>query len=197
MLAAMAKDSPYVVLARDLPVRRTFEVPSARVGAWVKGVAMRDALGAPEPDPNAGHGRAVLDLYADGTHVFASGKFTGDVTVACSRCVGPVLIPIEEALHVTFMPPSEMPTDGDGDGDDGAEVTAEDIDVFPFDGDRIDLEPLLREQFILAIPFAPLCREACLGLCAQCGADRNTATCGCEAPIDPRLEALKGLKLPS
>lgn len=192
----MAKDSPYVVLVRDLPVHRTFEVPSSRVGAWVKGVAMRDALGAPDPDPNAGHGRASLHLYADGTHVFASGMFSGVVTVACSRCVGPVSIPIEESLHVTFMPQAELPRDDDA-GADGAEVTAEDIDVFPFDGDHIDLEPLLREQFILAIPYAPLCRQDCLGLCPQCGVDRNAARCDCERPVDPRLEGLKSLKLPS
>ena len=41
------------------------------------------------------------------------------------------------------------------------------------------------------------CREDCKGLCPQCGIDRNTDTCNCEKPIDPRLAALKGLKLPS
>ena len=184
------------MLARDLPVDRTFEVPASRVGSWVKGVAMREALGAPDPDPHAGHGHAALHLYADGAHVFASGKLQGVVAVACSRCVGPVAIAIDESLHVTFMPASEIPRDDDS-GDDGAEVTAEDIDVFPFDNDRIDLEPVLREQFILAIPYAPLCREDCLGLCSQCGADRNTTPCSCEQPVDPRLEALRGLKLPS
>jgi uncharacterized protein len=49
---------------------------------------------------------------------------------------------------------------------------------------------------VLAVPFAPLCREDCKGLCPQCGIDRNTGTCSCEPPIDPRLAALKGLKLP-
>lgn len=193
----MAKDSPYVVLARDLPLRRTFETPAPRVNTWVKGVAMRDALNAPDPDPDAGGGRADFDLYADGAHVFASGKLSGFVTVACSRCVGPVRLEIDEPLHVTFMPPGEMPSEDVDADEDGAEVTAEDLDVFPFDGDRIDLEPLLREQFILAIPFAPLCRDDCRGLCPQCGVDRNSAPCTCEAPVDPRLEGLKALKLPS
>ena len=52
-------------------------------------------------------------------------------------------------------------------------------------------------SFVLAIPYAPLCKDDCLGLCAQCGADRNVAPCGCEKPIDPRFVALQGLKLPS
>jgi uncharacterized protein len=199
----MAKLPPYGVLIRDLPTHRHFEVPSERVAEWVKGLPMRDALGAPEGDPQAGHGEADLDLYADGTHVFAAGAFRGEVTVACSRCVEPVKLPIDEKLRVTFMPRHELPADDDdeepagkGEVEDGAEVTEEDLDLFPYDGEAVDLEPLFREQFVLAVPFAPLCREDCKGLCPQCGIDRNTGTCSCEPPIDPRLAGLKGLKLP-
>ncbi|HEU0036386.1 MAG TPA: DUF177 domain-containing protein [Kofleriaceae bacterium] len=198
--SAMAKVTPYKVLVRDLPTHRRFEVPAERVSEWLKGLPMRDALGAPDVDPEAGHGVAELDLYADGAHVFASGTFQGDLTVACSRCINPVKLVLDEKLLVTFMPAHEMPTDDDDDAaesEDGAEVAGEDLDLFPYDGEVIDLEPLFREQFVLAVPFAPLCAEDCKGLCPQCGIDRNTGTCTCEAPIDPRLAALKGLKLPS
>jgi uncharacterized protein len=161
---------------------------------------MRDALDAPDDDPDAGHGVADLELYAEDEHAFAAGTFRGELTVACSRCISPVKLVIDEKLRVTFMPKHQIPDDDAepaADGEDGAEVTAEDIDVFPFDGERIDLEPLFREQFVLAIPYAPLCSETCKGLCAQCGIDRNTASCACELPIDPRLAVLKGLKIPS
>ncbi len=196
----MAKDvSPFTVLVRDLPVHRRIEVPATLVSDWLKGLPMRDALGAPDADPEAGEGVADLDLYADGTHAFASGTFKGHLTVACSRCVGPVKLVLDEQLRVTFMPPSEMPVEEEGapEAEEGTEVTGGDLDVFPFDGEKIDLEPLIREQFVLAVPFAPLCSEDCKGLCPQCGIDRNTGTCNCEKPIDPRLAALKGLKLPS
>jgi len=194
----MAKDAPYIVPVRDLPVHRRFEVPSQLVGEWLKGLPMRDALNAPDPDPNAGEGAAELDLYADGTHCFAQGTFKGYLTVACSRCVEPVRLNLDEKLLVTFMPASEMPSEDDEPAaEEGAEVTEGDLDVFPFDGEKLDLEPLFREQFVLAIPFAPLCREDCKGLCPQCGTDLNSGTCSCEKPIDPRLAALKGLKLPS
>jgi uncharacterized protein len=203
----MAKEpAPYTVLVRDLPVHRTFEVPATRVSDWLKGMPMRDALGAPDPDPEAGYGKAELDLYADGTHAFAAGTFKGHLVVACSRCVGPVRLNLDETLRVTFMPPGEMPSEDNepanqtapGDeGGEGAEVREEDLDVFAYDGEKIDLEPLFREQFVLSVPYAPLCAEDCKGLCPQCGIDRNTGTCTCEKPIDPRLAALKGLKLPS
>jgi len=199
----MAKDAPYKVLLRDLPTERRFEVAPALVADWVKGLPMRDALGAPDNDPEAGQGAAELTLYADGAHVFASGTFKGHVTVACSRCVEPVKLPIDETLRITFMPRHELPADDGGEseaaeaGDDGAQVNEEDLDLFPYEGEAIDVEPLFREQFVLAVPYAPLCREDCKGLCPQCGIDRNTATCACEKPMDPRLAALKGLKLPS
>ena len=194
----MAKDAPFVVLVRDLPAHRRFEVSSALVADWLKGLPMRDALGAADGDPDAGHGVAELDLYADGTHAFASGTFEGHLAVACSRCIGPVRLEISEKLHVTFMPPSEMPDEAaTTESEEGPEVPEGDLDVFPFDGEKVDVEPLLREQFVLAVPFAPLCSETCKGLCPQCGIDLNTGTCACEKPMDPRLAALKGLKLPT
>ena len=190
------KDSPYTVLVRDLPTKRTFDVAPAQVAEWLRGLPMRDALDAPET--SAGSGRAVLDLYADGTHVFAAGTFVGNVVVACSRCVGPVDLAIDERVRVTFMPAGELGDDEEEVTDEeGKEVADEDVDTFPFDGERVDLEPFLREQFVLAVPFAPLCAETCRGLCPQCGIDLNTGTCACEKPLDPRLAALKGLKLPT
>ncbi|MBA3541604.1 MAG: DUF177 domain-containing protein [Deltaproteobacteria bacterium] len=216
------KDAPFIVRVLELPTRRKFEVSSELVAEWLRGMPMRDALGAPDPDPEAGAGVADLELYADtsgaSAHAFANGTFKGFLTVACSRCGGPVRMELEEELRVTFMPKSEMPSDdeeeapskGEGrgkgrakdtakdtDSDDGAEVMTDDLDVFGYDGEQIDVEPLLREQFVLAIPYAPLCKEDCKGLCSQCGIDRNSGTCACQKPIDPRLEALKGLKIPS
>jgi DUF177 domain-containing protein len=199
----MAKEMPYQVLVRELPTHRTFEVPATLVGEWLKGMPMRDALGAPDGDPGAGHGAADLELYAEDAHAFATGTFRGELTVACSRCVNPVKLVIDEALRVTFMPRHELPDDDarpaadDAESEDGPVVPDEDLNVFPFDGDRIDLEPLFREQFVLAIPYAPLCSETCKGLCPQCGIERNTASCTCEPPLDPRLTPLKGLKIPS
>mgnify|MGYP003286645941 CR=1 FL=1 len=36
--------------------------------------------------------------------------------------------------------------------------------------DMIDLEPLLRDAVVLALPFQPLCQDDCPGLCTECGA---------------------------
>src|SRR5512135_3351537 len=128
MATAKNKLSPYVVLVRDLPVRGKFDVAPKQVSDWLRGLPMRDALGAPDPDPDAGEGHAELDLYADGTHAFAAGEFDGHLVVACSRCVGPVRLDLHEKLRVTFMPPSEMPADdAEGASEEGPEVAAEDL----------------------------------------------------------------------
>jgi uncharacterized protein len=192
----MTKSTPFAVLVRDLPAHRRFEVGSVTVADWLRGLPMRDALGAPENDPEAGGGVAELDLYADGNNVLAAGTFRGHLMVACSRCVEPVRIAIDDKIRVTFMPAAEMPAEDEAEPEEGLEVAEDDLDLFPYDGERVDLEPLLREEFVLAVPFAPLCTETCKGLCPQCGVDLNRGTCTCEAPVDPRLAALKGLKLP-
>lgn len=217
---------PYLVPVRELPVHRAFTCSSSFVADSVKGLPMREALGAPADDPAAGAGHGEFDIHIDGTHVFVVGPFKGHVIVACSRCVGPARLDIDEQLRVTFMPHSELPDDnapepepepepvrGKGrkakvvagaeaepvaEVEDKEEPLAEgDLDLFGYDGENIDLEPLFREQFVLAIPYAPLCQPDCQGLCSQCGTDLNKAKCTCEKPIDPRLSVLKSLKLPS
>ena len=75
------------------------------------------------------------------------------------------------------------------------EVEEDDLETSYYADDQIDLNEMMREQFYLALPMKPLCREDCKGLCPQCGTNLNTGTCDC-APVweDPRLAALKQLK---
>jgi uncharacterized protein len=189
--------SPFRVLVRDLPASRRIAVTPAFVAEAVKGLPLRDALDGDAATLEDG-GVAEIELYSDEENVYATGKVKGTVTVACSRCVGPCAITLDEPVHVTFLPAHAMPEELDEDSaDEGVELAENDLDVYPYDGETVDLEPLVREQFVLAVPFAPLCREDCLGLCPQCGADRNHAPCSCEKPVDPRFSALQGLKLPS
>lgn len=161
---------------------------------------MREALGAVSGEAGSGH--LDVQLYAEGAHVFANGTIRGDVTVACSRCVEPVRLAFDEPVRVAYLPLAELSPDGEAGAaessdEDGVAITEDDIDLFGYDGEIIDLEPLVREQFVLAVPYAPLCSEDCKGLCPQCGSNRNHAACACEAPGDPRLAALKALKFPS
>src|ERR671919_630513 len=79
--------------------------------------------------------------------------------------------------------------------DEESEVREEDLETSFYRNEQIDLNELLREQFYLALPMKPLCRDECKGLCPQCGTNLNTGTCDCGPGWeDPRLAALKQLK---
>lgn len=188
--------TPYQIDVRDLPATRSIEIDASFVAETVAGMPLREALGDDRSVVDGG--RADLELHIDGTTVFVQGAVEGTVAIACSRCVGPVAIRFDERVRVTYVPAAEAPEASAGASDDeGVELTSDELDVFPYDGEIVDLGPLLREQFVLAVPFAPLCKDDCAGLCPQCGVDRNLTACACERPADPRFAALAGLKLPS
>jgi uncharacterized protein len=187
--------SPYLVRLRELPTERDLALEPALVRGAVASLPVRVGLDPAQADPVGGAAEAHLNLEAEGDNVFARGTLQGWVEVACSRCVSPVRVAIDEKLQVTFLPRHRMPEEMEG-GDDELELTEDDLDLYPYDGQEIDLEPLLREQLILAVPFAPLCSEECRGLCPSCGVDLNREGCACtRTPSDPRLAALKDFKV--
>ena len=71
----------------------------------------------------------------------------------------------------------------------------DDLTTAFYGNDEIDLGQLVLEQFYLALPMKPLCRESCRGLCPECGTNLNTATCSCVREwTDPRLDGLRALR---
>jgi uncharacterized protein len=100
-------------------------------------------------------------------------------------------MPVEAALDLRYFPATELSSEED------REVKEEDLETSYYRDDHVDLNELLREQFYLALPMKPLCRDDCRGLCPECGANRNTDACACEpAWEDPRLAPLKRLVKP-
>jgi uncharacterized protein len=65
------------------------------------------------------------------------------------------------------------------DSDDSESNTGKDLDITYISQDFIDLADVLTEQLRLQVPFQPLCREDCKGICSQCGADLNQGRCAC------------------
>ena len=72
-----------------------------------------------------------------------------------------------------------------------ADVSDEDNpDVYPLEGDGIDLDEVLRSCLILDMDTKFLCREDCKGLCPDCGKDLNEGPCECKKSVDPRMAVL-------
>jgi uncharacterized metal-binding protein YceD (DUF177 family) len=209
-----------IVSVRDLPVERRIELSSGFIRDALAGLAMREALEHNTDDARAGEASAELGIYTEDENVFVRGPLRGWLEVACSRCLGPARVILDEELAVTYLPRARLPqedtveTDAepprggkrrgaaatgvsgaagaeDSEKELGAELTDDDLDLYGYDGEEIDLTPLFRDQVVLAVPFAPLCSEDCKGLCPQCGADRNLETCDCKPPVDPRWAALQ------
>ena len=62
---------------------------------------------------------------------------------------------------------------------------------FTYQGKLIDLDPLVEEQVLLALPAYPVCEEGCKGLCPVCGQNQNEKACGCDRHVpDPRWAGL-------
>jgi uncharacterized protein len=120
----------------------------------------------------------ILRSYSGG--IDAEGTVRAPWRGLCRRCAEPVTGELEIAVHERF-------------GHVGTADDAED-EVYPISDDTIDLGALVRDAVVLELPMAPLCRPDCLGLCPQCGADRNEGDCGCSAPRDARWANLDVLR---
>jgi uncharacterized protein len=130
----------------------------------------------------------AVNFYRAGQDLFFQGRITGQLKGQCSRCVEDYTFPLAVDFNFVFVPRHEV----------GAAGEEEDADLTYYEGEEIDLSPMLQEQVLLALPTRPLCRENCAGLCPQCGANRNLTTCKCQPERgDPRLAVLRTLKVHS
>jgi uncharacterized protein len=120
-----------------------------------------------------------LSSAGPGRYYF-SGHFEGSAAAECRRCLGPAGVEVAEELHLVFAMAGL------------AEADEDDVIRIPAGARELDLRPAVREEWLVALPAYALCREGCLGLCPQCGADRNTDSCSCAPAPDPRWAALGG-----
>lgn len=125
-----------------------------------------------------------LEAVMDG--VLVTGEAHADLEGECVRC----LEPLEDQVDVTFQELYLY-----DDTRDAASVQQEgEDDVSMLDGDLLDLEPVLRDAVVLALPFQPLCQDDCPGLCVECGARlADDPDHHHDAPIDPRWAGLADL----
>ncbi len=112
-----------------------------------------------------------------GKTVLIDGTAEFDVRMPCSRCLEPFDMKIETDFSGTAVP--EIPAMNDPADVDDIELAAKDMEVIAYSGESIDLGAEIAQQIIMALPFKPLCRDACKGLCSRCGADLNKTACQC------------------
>lgn len=116
----------------------------------------------------------------EGIYVKGQVKTTADCT--CSLCLASfplkVAFPFEETFYRADEPSARKREE----------------EVRTYEGDEINLDEVIEEGLILALPMKPLCSPDCKGLCPVCGCDLNHHHCSCDVhTVDPRLAVLKDL----
>ncbi|GCD21663.1 MULTISPECIES: YceD family protein [Cellulomonas] len=126
-----------------------------------------------------------LRLEAVMEGVLVSGSVRGRAVGECVRCLEEVVEDVDVTLQELYVYPERAAA--------AVEEGDEDEDVRELEGDLIDLEPALRDVVVPALPFQPLCRPDCPGLCSECGARLADDPDHSHETLDPRWSALSGL----
>jgi len=148
---------------------------------------IKGVVGVPEGTPVELELR--LESVMEGVLVTGTARATAEGE--CVRC----LEPLEQELEADFQEMFSYP-----DADDRGRVKAEPADDAEDDEDRLfledglfDLEPVLRDAVVLALPMQPVCQEDCPGLCSECGARLADDPDHHHDAVDIRWAALQGI----
>ncbi|AXI81574.1 DUF177 domain-containing protein [Peterkaempfera bronchialis] len=147
-----------------------------------------DVIGVPAKSPVELELR--LESVVEG--VLVTGTATARIAGECVRC----LEPVEDDLEVEFQELYYYPED-DGRIRGASAGSASDEDdedeTYRLEGDLFDLQSVLRDAVVLALPLQPVCQDDCLGLCSECGARLSDDPDHHHDAVDPRWAALQGL----
>jgi DUF177 domain-containing protein len=126
--------------------------------------------------------RTNRGILADGTLITA-------LQAECSRCLRPMEVPVEISFEEEFLPALDIASGKPLSPDDEPGVAR------LTDHHELELEPLVRDELVIAEPIAPLHSPDCQGLCVECGLPLDEGTHDHPTDeIDPRLEALRDFK---
>ncbi len=118
--------------------------------------------------------------------VWARGFLKTTAPFVCSRCLGSFSQSLGLPIDEQFYPVVDMAT--------GKTLTSLDVEEGAFrlsPSHEVNLCEAVRQTALTVQPLKPLCRLDCLGLCSQCGANRNEVSCGCaNEATDPRWQPL-------
>ena len=173
---------------RDLELRPLDFEEDVQPGAIDLGAEVRQRT------PLKASGRAELVEEHHGKHkiikdIRLRGHLSAELELQCARCLDPVPQKVDREIELLYRPL------GADAGRDELSVTDAEAEIGYYQGEGIQLEDVLREQVLLALPLKITCREDCQGLCPHCGKNLNQEQCSCVVPAeDPRWAALKDIR---
>ena len=165
----------------------------------------REAVDEMVRGDNAGY-RAKSPLHIDGKlrkmerRVLFDARGTASLAAPCGRCLSPVAVDVTLDFEMTFIPGEDVhareeerhESDSAAAARPSRTFAADEVNEETYSGKVIDLDPVVREQLLLALPSYPVCQENCKGLWPVCGTNLNERDCGCDRRVpDPRWAALE------
>jgi uncharacterized protein len=105
--------------------------------------------------------------------VRVEGRIKAKLDANCSRCFEKIKLEKEIIFKADFVTKENFPKDLE------LELTKEDLDISVFDGEKLDLAEVVREQMLLSLPTQILCSDSCKGLCGTCWVNLNKQACQC------------------
>ncbi|MCD8019513.1 MAG: DUF177 domain-containing protein [Clostridiales bacterium] len=124
----------------------------------------------------------VLTIAKEQEEVHVFGETEIRLLIPCDRCLDEVEMTFP--IRVDFRWNPDKITDDVGDAQD----------ITFMDGCIVDVDKLVTDEIVVALPTKILCKEDCKGLCSVCGTNLNHGTCDCDRQVlDPRMAAIQDI----
>ena len=134
---------------------------------------------AGDPVRFAGQAKLSGTFVYDGKTFRVDAEAEASYETTCARCGSPMVETVAFRFTEHFV---------------RSVFKTEDDELYPYEGEQLDLSEAFFDNFFLEMPMTSVCSEACKGLCPVCGADLNQGQCDClKQKTDPRLSALGSL----
>ncbi len=143
-----------------------------------------------QASPLAAKGVAELLAHSDG-QMRVQGQFAVEMAAQCDRCLGGARFALDNGFDLFYRPVSQLR------GEDEVKIDEGEAEIGFYEDGGMELEDILREQVLLALPMQRVCSEVCKGICPVCGKNRNEGGCDCrlESHDDRWSAALRKIEI--
>jgi uncharacterized protein len=160
------------------PVRFKVDIPAGEI-EYDRNTTQTSVLHA--------EGSAQLLSHSLG-EIRVQGNLTVTVEATCDRCLEAATFPIDNRFDLVYLPAGQSSAEDD-------EIDQGGIEVGYYEGNGLELEDMLREVVLLALPMQIFCSEAFKVICPVCGVNRNQRDCyGQAKAVDDRWSQLKDFR---
>jgi|GEM_PF-2127758 len=146
-----------------------------------------------------------LQINKQGKQIIIQGQVEVPILTTCARCLSSFSFVLKSKIQTTLFPKKTSSSKDSVTTETGSkkksnkkfqahndvqsfleqdesdeQMPENDLGAGEYDGQIIAYGEIIQEQLLLDLPMAKLCKEDCLGICPQCGVDRNETMCQCE-----------------